>query len=360
LALSGELTFAIDLLALYGVYLIVSLSLNLEFGFTGIPNFGKVLPVAGGAFVVGFLPGRLAAWLLGIGGLDYVTNNSWIVTQINGILHNNVALALILFVIGLIVAAAMGGVLGYVASYPTRRLREDYLAMTLLAMGEAMRVIGYNYAPLVGGTLGVQVPDPFACITGPLRFTVATVAILVIAAMAYLYLELTVKSPLGRTLKAVRDNEIAASTLGKNIVGLRLKVLMVGSAVSAVAGAVYAFYTGGVIAITYNRVDWTFLPWVIVMLGGAANNTGVSLGALVFVTVRKFIIFYKGHLAPFIPFDVVWLDMLAMGIVLILILMYKPEGLLPERPIDTIERSRMEELAKRRHHYKLHHKVNDH
>lgn len=348
MALPSALTFLIDLLALYGVYLIVSISLNLEFGFAGIPDFGKVLFVSIGAFVVGFLPGRLAAWMLGISVLDYTKDNARIVTQVNGVLQSNVPLALFLLIVTLIIAALSGAVLGFIASYPTRRLREDYLAMTLLAMGEALKVVGYNYPPLIGGTLGVQVPDPFAYATGPLRFTVATFAILVIAIIAVLYLELTVRSPLGRALKALRDNEVAASSLGKDIVALRLRVLLVSSGIAAVGGALYAFYTGGVIAITYNRFDWTFLPWVIVILGGAANNRGVSLGALVFVTVRKFITFYKGSLAPFLPFDIVWLDMLLMGIVLLVILMYKPQGLLPERPIYTIGRAALEDTARNR------------
>jgi len=358
LALPGELTFVIDLLALYGVYLIVSLSLNLEFGFAGIPNFGKVLPVAAGAFAVGFLPGRLAAWMIGLGDVDYVKDNSPIVARVNEALQNSIPMALFLLVVTLVAAAALGALLGFAASYPTRRLREDYLAMTLLAMGEALRVVGYNYAPLVGGTLGVQVPDPFAYVTGPLRFTVATLAILALSIIVFFYLESTVRSPLGRTLRALRDNEVAASSLGKDIVGLRLKVLVVGSAVAAIGGAIYAFYTGGVIAITYNRVDWTFLPWIIVMLGGAANNRGVSLGALVFVTVRKFIIFYKGGLAPYLPFDVVWLDMLLMGTVLILILLYKPEGIIPEQPIHTIGLARIEEVAEKRQRLKLDHGEN--
>jgi len=130
---------------------------------------------------------------------------------------------------------------------------------------------------------------------------------------------------------------------------------MVASAIAAIGGALYAFYTGGVIAITYSRVDWTFLPWVIVILGGAANNRGASLGALVFVTVRKFIIFYKGSLGPFLPFDVVWLDMLLMGIVLILILMYKPQGILPEQPIYTVGRTAMENIAASRQRSKSRH-----
>lgn len=94
--------------------------------------------------------------------------------------------------------------------------------MTLLAMGEALKVVGYNYPPLIGGTLRVQVLDPFAAVTGSSRFTVATFAILAIAIIVFFYLEFTVRSPLGRALKAFRDDEIAASLLGKDIVGLRL------------------------------------------------------------------------------------------------------------------------------------------
>lgn len=71
-------------------------------------------------------------------------------------------------------------------------------------------------------------------------------------------------------------------------------------------------------------------------LGGAANNLGVIVGTFVFVTVRKLIVFYKDIFAPFLPFDVVWLDLILLGLALIIILIYKPGGIIPEKPIDTI------------------------
>ena len=71
-----EVVFVRDLLITFAIYLIIALSLNLEYGYTGIPNFGKVLAVAGGAFTVGFFPGRIAAWLFGLGAdLDYIKYN---------------------------------------------------------------------------------------------------------------------------------------------------------------------------------------------------------------------------------------------------------------------------------------------
>jgi len=345
LALPTEFIFIIDLVALYSVYLIVSISLNLEYGYAGIPNFGKMLAVAGGAFVAGSLPGRVAAHFLSITVEDYIRDNVIIVTQVNVGLRNNASLALLIFLATLLVAAGCGAALGFIASYPARRLREDYLAITLLAMAEGVRVIGYNYPPLVGGTLGVQVADTLSWVTPELRYPIASILLLAAAIVVLVYVHVTVNSPLGRTLRAIRDSEIAAATLGKDIVRTRMHVLVVGSALGAIGGALYGLYAGGVIATAYDRVSWTFWPWVMVVLGGAANNIGVATGALAFVTFRKLITFYKGALGPYLPFDVVWLDLILLGIVLMLILMYRPQGLLPEKPIFTIGRDRIQKIA---------------
>lgn len=321
----------------------------MEYGYAGVPNFGKVLAVAGGAFVVGYFPGRAAASLLGLdSGLDYIKDNVRLVTEVNSGLQANASMAIVLLLVTVVIAGVVGAGLGFLASYPAIRLREDYLAITLLAMGEAIRVVGYNYGPLVGGTLGVAVPDPLAWVPQELRFTAATLIILVFAGLILFYAERLARSPLGRALRAVRDNEVAAASLGKDVVHTRMKVLIVGSALAAIGGALYAFYTGGVIAVAYNRVDFTFWPWVMVMLGGAANNIGVTLGAFLFVAFRKLITFYKGYLAPFIPFDVVWLDMFLLGIVLILILMYRPNGVLPEKPTFTISPSKVRRMLANR------------
>ena len=180
-ALPVEVIFTIDLIAIFGIYLIIALSLNLEFGYAGIPNFGKLLAVAGGAFAVGFFPGRIIAWLFGIGpGLDYIDRNAEIIWGVNQVLWNNPTIALALFFATLAIAGVIGAVLGFISCYPAIRLRHDYLAITLLAMGEAIRIIGYYYPPIIGGTLGIIVPDPFGW-AGELRYTVSTLFILGIA-----------------------------------------------------------------------------------------------------------------------------------------------------------------------------------
>ena len=345
--------FLRDFTIFFAIYLIVSLSLNLEHGYTGIPNFGKVLAVAGGAFVAGFFPGRLVALISNIGTAQY--NGFWdytstayhttIVDEINKVLTGNPAFSIAILLLSILVAALVGAGLGYVASFPAIKLREDYLAIILLAMGESIKVIGHNFQPIVGGQWGVFIPDVFGW-AGDLRYLAVLFFIGGICILIFIFQERLVRSPLGRMLRATRDNENVAEALGKNVTSIRMKVIMVAAMIGAVAGALDAFKTGGVTASMYHRETWTFWPWVMVVLGGAGNNIGVVGGVFIFTLLRRGIDFFKGSLDPFVPFSVVWLEPLLMGVMLILILMYRPEGIIPEKPISTLEESKLEKIKK--------------
>jgi branched-chain amino acid transport system permease protein len=335
MVLEAETIFLVDLLAIFAIYVIVNLSLNLEFGYTGIPNFGKVLAVGAGAFVAASIPGRIFAGIAGIEG-DYIENNLAIVSEINIWLVDNTGVGFAVFFLTLGIAAGVGAGLGLLTSYPAIRLRGDYLAITLLAFGESIRIIGNNFTPLVGGTLGVQVPDPLSFLPNELRFPIATVGLLLIAIVVFIYSEKLIRSPLGRMLRAVRDNEVAAESLGKNTTQIRIKIIMVSAALAAIGGALYAFYVGGTIAFAYDRASWTFWPFLMILIGGLANNKGVIIGTLLFVTLRKFIIFFKDSFQDFVPFDVVWLDFLLLGIILLAVLLYRPQGIFVEKPTPTI------------------------
>ena len=344
MVLEAETIFLVDLLAIFAIYVIVNLSLNLEFGYTGIPNFGKVLAVGAGAFVAASIPGRIFANIAGIEG-DYIENNLAIVSQINVWLVDNTGIGFAVFFLTLGIAAGVGGGLGLLTSYPAIRLRGDYLAITLLAFGESIRIIGNNFNPLVGGTLGVQVPDPLAFLPNELRFPMATVGLVLSAIVVFLYNEKLIRSPLGRMLRAVRDNEVAAESLGKNATQIRIKIIMVSAALAAIGGALYAFYVGGTIAFAYDRASWTFWPFLMILIGGLANNKGVIIGTLLFVTLRKFIIFFKDSLQGFVPFDVVWLDFLLLGIILLAVLLYRPQGIFVEKPTPTISMNSDREVS---------------
>lgn len=335
MVLEAETVFIVDLLAIFAIYVIVNLSLNLEFGYTGIPNFGKVLAVGAGAFVAASVPGRIFAGMAGIEG-DYIADNLAIVSEINVWLVDNTGIGFVVFFLTLGIAAAVGGGLGIITSYPAIRLRGDYLAITLLAFGESIRIIGNNFTPLVGGTLGVQVPDPLSFLPDEVRFPAATLGLVIIALAVFVFSEKMIRSPLGRLLRAVRDNEVTAESLGKNTTQIRIKVIMIAAALAAIGGALYAFYVGGTIAFAYDRASWTFWPFLMILIGGLANNKGVIIGTLIFVTVRKLIIFYKDLLEGFVPFDVVWLDFLLLGIIMLAILLYRPQGIFVEKPTRTI------------------------
>jgi len=265
------------------LYIAISLSLNLEAGYTGIPNFGKVLFVAGGASVAGAVSGRLATYLLGIDthGNYIVFNPQAIVGGVDPFLATNIPFAFALLFVSVLVAALIGGAFGYLASYPAVRLREDYLGMLLLGSAQFYQIFLSGFEPLIGGTQGIQVPDPYFAWAGAgpgVRDLVALGVMSLFAFLVYVFVERIARSPLGRTLRAIRDSEEASEALGKDNVAIRKKVLVIASAISAMAGALLTFYVGSVGEGTWNRIDYTFWPWLMVIMGGVANNTGVVLG----------------------------------------------------------------------------------
>ena len=338
------ITFLVDFGTTFTLYLAVGLSLNLEAGFAGVPNFGKVMFVAAGAAIAGSVCGRLSAFALGVDTHgDYNGLIPKLIAQINPLLANNIVLSLGLLLFGIILAAAIGAAMGYLASYPAIRLREDYLGMLLLGAAQLFQIFLGGYEPLVGGTQGIEVPDLFGWAGRSVgtRDAVVLGFLAVFALLVYLYVERIARSPLGRTLRAVRDNEVASRALGKNDVAIRRNVIIVASAISAVAGALLTFYVEAVGAETWTRITWTFWIWVMVIVGGAANNNGVVLGAFSFTFIFKAIDQLGYQFQSFLPFDVNWLEYLLFASLLILILAFRPGGILSEKSSLTIPRTQV-------------------
>lgn len=328
------LTFLVDLGTTYALYLAVSLTLNLEAGFGGVPNFGKVMFVAGGAAIAGSVIGRLSVLVLGINVHgDYNAVVPQLIPQIDPLLASNFVLSMALLLLGIILAAGVGGVMGYFASYPAIHLREDYLGMLLLASAQLFQIFLGGWTPFINGTQGIEVPDLFhwADVGVGVRDAVILGFLVGFALLVYVYVERVARSPLGRTLRAVRDNEVAARALGKNDVVIRRNVIIVASAISGIAGALLTFYAGAVGAETWTRITWTFWIWVMVIMGGAANNGGVALGAFFFTLLFKVVDQVKFYFSGYIPFDVNWLEYMSFAAMLILILAFRPGGILPEK-----------------------------
>ena len=345
-------TFSVDLLVIYAIYLIVSLTLNLEAGYSGIPNFGKAMFVAGGAAVAGSVSGRLSAFIVGISfSGDYSNSAPVIINKLNAALSLNPILSVEVLLLGVALAAGIGAALGYLASYPAIKLREDYLGMLLLASAQFFQIFLRSYPPVIGGVQGIEIPDFFGWAnTGAgARDVVILGVVTLFAVLVFIYFERIARSPLGRTLRAIRDNEVASRALGKDDIAIRKRVIVVASAISGMAGALLTFYVESVGPDTWSRQDWTFPFWVIIILGGAANNSGVAIGAFVYAfllkTIDKAKFLFQGIL-PSTTFN--YLQYVAFASLLVLVLALRSEGILPEKPSLTLKRETVETIIQKK------------
>ncbi|MEB3757124.1 MAG: branched-chain amino acid ABC transporter permease [Desulfurococcales archaeon] len=337
-------------LVLFGIYSIIALSFNIEYGFGGIPNFGKVLFVSLGAYSAG----GLVAYLViktGSPALHIPVHANGIPPYCTGAGTNVMQLAVakevispymlfLLFIIGLIIAAVIGAIAGIASSYPTLRLGGDFLAISLLALGEIVRVWAYNSqfpACSFNGANGI--PGPFAWLSPSTSNILFAGLVLVIMVFIYFYTEYATNSPWGRALKTVRDDEVASEVYGYNVPRLRLHALAVGSAIAAIGGALLVFYSSNVNANSF-KPDLTFLVIVATLLGGVANNIGILVGSAIIAGIQVLLtpssILALGISLPSnIGLALPYINFMFMGVIIILVLLYKPEGLIPEKPLKT-------------------------
>jgi len=331
--------FFLTLIIYITIFLIVTLSYNLVYGYMGVPDYGRALAAAGGGCLAGYLPGRLMMLFLGMQG-DYFENVFIIVNEINQVLRANPLLSITLLLLTIVLGAVFAGLLGLVVSFPILRgIRMFYLAISLLAIHAGFQIIVYHWDPIIRGEFGVPLPDPFMWIanytpmgisTGVMRGVIIIITSGIVLLITAYYCNSVGKSPLGRLLKAVRDDEKSAHALGRDVNTLYLKTMAVSYAFSGAAGVLFAYYQGYIIGLNFPREGWTFWPLAMIILGGLANNKGAILGTSVFITLKRLIIFYKSDLEPILPFSPIWLDGLLLGLFLIILLIYRPRGLIPE------------------------------
>lgn len=293
------LVYVLDLIVFIGIFGIMSLSLNLEFGFAGLANFGKV------AF---FLIGAYSYAILGKAGLPFY----------------------LCFIAGALLSAAVG----FLVSLPTLRLREDYLAIVVLTFGEILRLIVKSERWIGGGVWGMAVSPAISLVgtTGRIGILVNIGLVYLCLAICFLVLELLANSPYGRVIRAIREDEIAAEALGKNKAKYRGQVFALGSAMAALAGGLYAQYIQFIDPYMFMPMV-TFTVWIMVILGGPANNRGALLGAALVMLFDRGTNIAKDYLD--LPIDPSNLQYILFGGLIILILLYRPQGLLPEAKVKT-------------------------
>jgi branched-chain amino acid transport system permease protein len=292
---------------LAGTYTIFALGLQLNVGYTGIINFGQVGFAAIGAYTMAIL-----------------------VTDTGMSLWLSLPIA-VLVTIGF----------GLVIGLPALRLRADYFAITTIAAAEAVRFTAQNARDLTGGNqgllgfsddwdsvaetiegwlqwLGWSDPEPLF----PLLIAVWVVALLAAAALSFLQ-----RTPWGRVLRAVREDEDAARAVGKNVFFYKLQSL----SIAATLGAISGFF----IALNLNFINpdvfqplVTFLGYAVLILGGLASYWGVAVGAILFWTLLEGLRYID---LPLEDAEIAALRFIIVGLALILLMAFRPQGLFGKR-----------------------------
>jgi branched-chain amino acid transport system permease protein len=321
----------LDIIILFCIYAIITLSLNLQHGYTGIFNLGLYFPILVGAMITAYVPGRLAMLLYGIDSrLDYSYNNPTVIDILKNRLIDDPIISITLLFVTVFITIIVCYVLGYLTAYPALKLPADYLALFMLCLSESTRVIGMQTDWLTGGVFGIMVINPFWWL-GQNSYYGLSIFIIIATLCVCLIINKVCMSPLGRLLKGIRENELTAECVGKDVKKVKRQVLSSAFVILGLAGVLHAFWMGAVVAGGYTRVDFSYWPWLMMIVGGAGNNLGVLFGAFILVLIRRAMIVSK-HAFSFLPFSVVWLEPILLALMLMATLMFRPEGILPERP----------------------------
>jgi|FLYN01.1.fsa_nt_gi branched-chain amino acid transport system permease protein len=343
---------SIALLTFFGIYALMALSLNLEYGVAGVPNFGQVLFVSIGAYVTGLTYTRLLPLLAGHTVIDPCGATLAQALQLRSeIMRALPATGWMNLLITFLIAGITSGVVGYLVSYVTLRLKQEwYLALVLLVGGEIVRILVRGYEPITCASNGLSgIAQPFVWLGSAQASSVLfALLVLVIAGVAYLYVERLVRSPYGRLLKAIRENDQVARSLGKPVPRIRAQVMFIGSLVAGIAGVLFALNVGFVSTNDYV-VTVTLDVWVMVVLGGLGNNKGALLGAFLITVLDRMTAVVAIQLNMMgSEFEFNYLRYILFGVILLLVLRYRPQGLLPE-PRHTIEAGQWLPAAEDKH-----------
>jgi branched-chain amino acid transport system permease protein len=291
------------------IFSLVTLGLNLQWGLTGLFNVGLAGFVAIGAYTSALLTTPDDAARLGGFGLPIL--------------------------VGWLGAMLVGGVAAAITGIATLRLRSDYLAITTFGVAVVVQLVALNAQKLTGGPFGIGfIPRPFGGLAEtPLLFNLSNLAVVsVVTLIVYLALEHLSRSPWGRVLKALREDERAAISLGKSARFYRVQAFAVGGAIMALAGALQAHFTGFIAPDNYLPA-LTFQVWVMLIVGGSGSNKGAVVGSIVVWAIWA----GSGTLtsvlfSPEQQARAASLQIVAIGVMLCVILLVRPNGLFGDRP----------------------------
>lgn len=305
--LTGLFFYGVSLLILGGIYAILCLALNIQWGMGGLFNAGIAGFYAVGAYTSAIL--TTAASSKHLGGFSLPVP------------------------LGLFGAAILAGLAGWAVAKICVRLKSDYLAMASIGIAEILRLVVVNESWLTNGSLGMsRVPRPMAeFTTGRMSDIVFLGFVWLVVLLVYVAATRLHDSPWGRSLRAIRDNEASAAAVGKNVERFRIQTFVIGCAVMGIAGALSAHYFRFLSPTATDPLLVTFLTWVMLMAGGSGNNRGAILGALVIWTLWSVTEIFTNRLPPEWATRSSFIRMLIVGLLLQVVLQRFRAGLLPEK-----------------------------
>ncbi|MEL7468843.1 MAG: branched-chain amino acid ABC transporter permease [Pseudomonadota bacterium] len=315
-AFYGYGIYILTLASMGGIYAILVLGLNIQWGFTGLFNAGVAGFIAVGAYTQALLTTPVSA--RHIGGIELP-----------------IPLAMVL-------AMIISAIVAYFIARICVRLRSDYLAIATIGIAEILRLIFKNELWATNGPRGVsQIPKAFESLPQPWNIVAFLIMVLAIVAVIYVLMERARLSPWGRVMTAIRENEQASAAAGKDVERFRVESFVIGAALMGLGGALLAQYLKQIDPQVSDPLTATFLVWVMLIAGGSANNKGAILGAFLLWTVWS----ATQILSGFLPNEIVvfgfeignlqvrsaYVRIFLIGLILQFILQQRPEGLLPEQ-----------------------------
>jgi branched-chain amino acid transport system permease protein len=279
------------------IYVLLSLGLTLHYGLTGLINFGHV-----GFFCIG---AYAAAILSAKAGMPLI--------------------------LGFAAAPVLAGLAAWPLGLVSLRLRDDYFAIVTLGFSETVRIVVISEQWLTHGVQGIPgIPRLFEGLGVGMPSALATLGVLLaVNAAAVLMFFRLAKSPFGRVIQAIRDNEEAVRALGKDPARFKIRVLVLGAALAGIAGAFYAHYIGYVVPDQFIPLV-TFYVWMAIIMGGVGRISGAVAGTgllMLFLEGSRFL----RDIAPFISaVDMASVRIGAVGLALVLFTLYRPQGLMGE------------------------------
>jgi len=298
-----------------GIYAVFTLGLNVHWGFTGLFNIG----------IAGFFAlGAYTAALLTTPPPDPLMFEDF---KFGGDLAVRLGHLDLWFPVALLAAGAICGLVALFLGFITLRLREDYLAIATLGIAESVRLLFLNERWLGNGSKGLyRIPKFLGDLVSPENYDyLYLVVVVVVLVILYIAVERVIKSPWGRVLKAIREDEVTTAASGKNVFSFKLQSFILGAFIMGIGGALYAHNVRFVDPSTFDPLLATFIIWAMLMLGGSGNNMGAILGAFVVWGI------WTGtqHLPGFLSdpnFRFVMVGLLIVGVILL-----RPGGILGER-----------------------------